>query len=105
MNPERSKKDQLREHVAGEIVATRQQVTACQTILRELNIKLGTARTNLKRAEESLSKATLHLAQVENGTYQPPLFPRDADERPSKRRSIAVGTLSHGPRPAAKEPA
>lgn len=68
-----------------------------QTILRELNIKLGTARKYLKLANERLSKATLHLQQVDNGTYQAPLFDREG-EAMAQRRSIATGKLTHGPK-------
>ena len=103
MSPERPQKDQLREHVSREVITARQDVVQQQTILRELNIKLGTARKNLKLAGERLNKATLHLQQVENGTYQPPLFDHQGGVMPARtakaaRQSLATGTLSHGPK-------
>lgn len=102
MTSERPRKDQLREHVAREVITARQDVVQQQTILRELNIKLRTARRNLKLAEERLSKATLHLQQVENGTYQPPLFMDGGVSLPRRsaktaRQSFDTGSLSHGP--------
>ena len=47
-------------------------------------------------SDAKLSKATLHLQQVEQGTYQPPLFD-SGGESLAQRKSIASGTLTRGP--------